>query len=123
MCSGLRRLLRLPAVAGAKGYRQELAEKPGSVEIHIQLGDCLAGKGDFRGASEAFAKAVALDRLDPATRMKLALLLEFQGRIDEAITVLQKGFELVNENKRADIAVKFKEHIEYLKNKKSQIRR
>ena len=102
------------------GFREKLVKKPNSVKIHVRLGDALAENGNFKEASEVFTQAVALNPFEPAIRMKLVQSLEFQGRIDEAIVVLQNGVQFMSRNNQPDSAMKFKKYIEYLEHQEKQ---
>ena len=104
----------------AELFHKGLVKYPNSAKVYVRLGDALAENGNFKQASEAFAQAVALNPFDPAIRMKLVQSLEFQGRIDEAIVALQRGFQLASRNKQVETAMKFEKYIEYLKYKKQQ---
>jgi len=103
-----------------EGYRNRLIKKPDSLETHIRLGDVLAESGNLKEASELFAKAVSLDPYGFDVRIKLVQSLEYSGRINEAIEVLQNGIELMYKHNRIDAAMKFKQFTEYLEIKKQQ---
>ncbi len=54
----------------------------------LQLGKELLSKGDFRGAEETFKAALVLDD-QISTRNNLALAMQKQGKIEEAINILK----------------------------------
>ncbi len=102
-------------------FREGAAGKyANSPKVYTRLGDALAENRNFHEASEAFAKAVALNPVDPAIHMKLIQSLEFQGRFDEAIAASRKAYEIMTKNKPIEAAAKFKAHTEYLIYKKQQ---
>jgi tetratricopeptide (TPR) repeat protein/spermidine synthase len=96
-------------------FRIELDENPNLVVVWEQLGDTSAALGDFKGASDAFDKAVALEPRNPSHYQKLARALEFQHRYDEAVAVVQKHVELMKEQGRRDVVVQLSQYIDVLK--------
>ena len=74
--------------------------------------------GDFQGASDAFDKAVALEPRNPSHYQKLARALEFQRRYEEAVAVVQKHMELMQEQGRRDVAAQLTQYMDMLKYKK-----
>lgn len=103
--------------AAVPEFRAELQENPTAVVTWEQLGDTLAALGDFPGASEAFAKAAALEPRNPSHYEKLARALELQRRYEEAIQAVQKHLKLVQELGRRDLATQLNQYIELLKYK------
>ena len=99
-------------------FRIELEENPNLVVVWEWLGDTSAALGDFKGASDAFDKAVALEPRNPSHYQKLARALEFQRRYDEAVAVVQKHVELMQEQGRRDLAAQLHQYIDMLKYKK-----
>jgi superkiller protein 3 len=78
-----------------KWFRVDLQRNPNSVVVWDWLGDTLAVMGNFKGASDAFEKAVALEPENAAHYQKLAKALEFQRRYDEAIVAARRLVELL----------------------------
>jgi len=101
-------------------FRRALGEKPRSFKLYTLLGNSLAAMGDFKGASEAFKRALDLNRADMATYYNLTKALEFQGRYDEAIEVLGKGIEFMSEHNQTENAVKMHQYLQLLEHKKSK---
>jgi tetratricopeptide (TPR) repeat protein len=102
----------------AEWFRTDLAENPNSVSAWDSLGDTLAILKDFKGASNAFAKAAALEPQNPAHYEKLARSLEFQGRYAEALDAARTQVRLLQELGRPDLAKRLGEYIELLEYKK-----
>jgi tetratricopeptide (TPR) repeat protein/MFS family permease len=101
-----------------EAFRAELDENPNSVVAWEQLGDTSAALGDFKGASDAFDKATALEPRNPSHYEKLARALEFQRRYDEAVAVVRKHVTLREEQGRRDLATQLRQYIEMLEYKK-----
>ena len=99
-------------------FRVELEENPCSVALWEWLGDTAAALGDFKGASDAFDKAVALEPRNPSHYQKLARALEFQHRYGEAVAVVQKHMALMEEHGRRDLATQLRQYIDMLEYKK-----
>ncbi len=85
--------------AEAAGLLLVAAERnPGDVAVGRQLGHALAGSGDVRGAEAAFRGAVSTARSDPdleGAYSDLARLLQSQGRVDQALSVLREATRAV----------------------------
>jgi tetratricopeptide (TPR) repeat protein len=101
-----------------EAFRVELDENPNLVVAWEQLGDTSAALGDFKGASDAFDKAAALEPRNPSHYQKLARALEFQRRYNEAVAVVRKHIKLVQEQGRRDLAAQLSQYIEVLEYKK-----
>jgi tetratricopeptide (TPR) repeat protein/MFS family permease len=101
-----------------KCFRVELEEDPIAVVRWEWLGDTSAALGDFKGASDAFDRAMALEPRNPSHYQKLARALEFQRRYDEAVAVVRKHVKLVQEQGRRDLATQLSQYIEVLEYKK-----
>ncbi len=101
-------------------YRAELKAKPNSAsEICPHLGNTLASMGDFKGASEAFAQALAYNK-NPQNFQNLARSLEYQRLYDQAAAVLGQWLKYEqNHGSEANVA-RLKNRIEQLKSKKTQ---
>ena len=87
--------------------------------MHSRLGDSLAELGDLKEASESFARAAALNPLDPATLMKFVQSLEYQGRIEASIKALESGINTMNKNGQFAIAQKLNSYLMRLKSKRN----
>jgi tetratricopeptide (TPR) repeat protein len=98
-----------------EAFRIELDENPNSVVTWEQLGDTSAALGDFKGASDAFDKAVTLEPRNPSHYQKLARALEFQRRYDEAVAVVGRHIKLMQEQGRRDLVAQLSQYIEVLK--------
>lgn len=59
-----------------------------------QQGVSLEEKQDFRGAEQAYRMAIALDPYDALTYIRLASIVERDGRRDEALTLYEKAIML-----------------------------
>jgi tetratricopeptide (TPR) repeat protein len=103
-------------------YKEGLPKYANSPEVYSRLGDVMAENGNFREASEAFAKAATLNPVDPAIQMRLVQSLEFQGRLDEAIAASSEAYKIMDQHRRNKDAAQFRRYTEYLKNKMSQIK-
>ncbi|MEK6779018.1 MAG: tetratricopeptide repeat protein [Candidatus Deferrimicrobiota bacterium] len=87
-----------PAVAGADNdigeLRQSLKDEKGAQEkarLHKRIGDLLADSRDFPQASSEYIAALALSRDFPAEeRFRMARVLSWAGRLDEAIAELER---------------------------------
>ncbi len=102
----------------AEWFRIELAENPNAVVTWERLGDTLAITGDFKSASDAFDRATALEPANPSHYQKLARALEFQRRYDEAIAIVRKHVQLVEEQGRRDLAAQLRQYVEFLEYQK-----
>jgi cytochrome c-type biogenesis protein CcmH/NrfG len=103
----------------AEEFRIELAENPNEAPLWIRLGDTLASMGDFKGATEAFRKALTLNPANPLYYNYLVKALQYQGRLAEAIEVLQKGIEFMTRYGQIEAASKLKKYLDFIKYKKS----
>ncbi len=101
-----------------EAFRMELDEYPTSVVLWEQLGETSAARGDFKGASEAFDKAVTLEPRNPSHYDRLARALEFQHRYDEAIAVVRKHVQLLQEQGRRDLVAQLNQYMDVLAYKK-----
>jgi len=101
-----------------KWFRIELEEDPGAAVVWDRLGDTLATLGDLKGASDAFAKAVALEPANPASYSKLARALEFQRRYDEALDAARKQMQLLRDSGQEEAAAQIRQYVEILEYKK-----
>ncbi|HUS73687.1 MAG TPA: fused MFS/spermidine synthase, partial [Sedimentisphaerales bacterium] len=104
----------------AEQFRVELAENPNSPLHWTRLGDTLATMGDFKGATKAFMKALNLNPANLLYYDNLVKALQYQGRVAEAIEVLQKGIELMSRHGQMDAAAKLKQYLDLLEYQKSK---
>jgi tetratricopeptide (TPR) repeat protein len=104
----------------AEWLRIELKENPGSVVAWDWLGDMLAMTGDFKQASDAFAKALALEPSNPSHYQKLARALEFQKRYGEAIVVVRKHVKLMQDQGKREAATQLSQYVEFLEYQKAK---
>ena len=98
----------------AEWFRIELDENPGSVVAWDWLGDMQAMMDDFKEASDAFEKALALEPANPSHYQKLARALEFQKRYDDAIPVVRRHIKLLQEQGKRDAATQLSQYVELL---------
>jgi tetratricopeptide (TPR) repeat protein len=101
-------------------FRVELAENPNSPLHWTRLGDTLATLGDFKGATEAFMKALTLNPANLLYYDNLVKALQYQGRLAEAIEVLQKGIEFMSRYGQLEAAEKLKKYLDLLEYQKSK---
>jgi tetratricopeptide (TPR) repeat protein len=99
-------------------FQVELEESPNSAVAWEWLGDTSAALGDFKGASDAFGRAAALEPRNSSHYQKLARALEFQRRYDEAVAVVRKHVKLMQEQGRRDLVTQLSQYIELLEYKK-----
>lgn len=102
-------------VKAAHWFRDELAEMPNEASLWTRLGDALASTGDFKAASEAFEKALALEPENLLHYKNLVNSLRYQGRLNEAIEVLKKGIDFMLKQNRIDAAAQLKKYLDLLK--------
>jgi len=74
--------------------------------------------GDFKSASDAFDRAMTLEPANPSHYQKLARALEFQRRYDEAIVVVRKHIQLMEEQGRRDVGAQLRQYVEFLEYQK-----
>jgi cytochrome c-type biogenesis protein CcmH/NrfG len=99
-------------------FRIELEENPCLAALWESLGDTSATLGDFKGASDAFDQAMALEPRNPSHYEKLARALEFQRRYEEAAAVVHRHIELMQEQGRRDLAGQLRDYEDMLRYKK-----
>jgi len=107
-------------VKAAEEFRLELAENPNEAPHWTRLGDTLATMGDFKGATEAFMKALTLNPANLLYYDNLVKALQYQGRVTEAIEVLQKGVEFMSRYGQIEAAAKLKQYLNLLEYQKSK---
>jgi tetratricopeptide (TPR) repeat protein len=78
--------------AAAQAYERFLELRPRDAEVLFRLGVARAEVGDAQGAIEAYREAMQMDEAAAAPRNNLALMLEQEGRLDEALTVAQAAY-------------------------------
>ncbi len=98
----------------AQWFRIELDENPRFIVVWDWLGEVRAMTGDFKPASDAFAKALALEPANPEHYRKLARALERQNRYDEAIPVVKKHIHLMQEQGNRDMANQLRTYLDLL---------
>jgi tetratricopeptide (TPR) repeat protein len=72
-------------------FRQVLARNPKYPEANFYLGVSYFGKNDLREAIESFERELAIPNFHPRCRYYLALALQSSGRIDDAVTELNRA--------------------------------
>lgn len=104
----------------AEWFRIELDENPGSVVAWVWFGDMQARLGDFKQASDAFAKALALEPSNPAHYEMLARSLDRQARYGEAIDVVRKHIKLMQNQGKKEEAGQLRQYVELLEYQKAK---
>lgn len=107
----------------AEWFRIELEENPGSVVVWHWLGDMEASIGDFPKASDAFAKAMALEPSNPIHYEKLARALAHQKRYGEAIVVVNKHIQLLQQRGEKEAAGQLRQYVELLEYQRAKLPR
>lgn len=102
----------------AQSFRIELQENSGFIVVWDWLGEVQAMTGDFKDASDAFAKALALEPANADHYRKLARALELQNRYDEAIAVVRRHIQLMQEQGDKEMAGQLRTYIDLLEYKK-----
>ncbi|MGA2093173.1 MAG: fused MFS/spermidine synthase [Sedimentisphaerales bacterium] len=95
-------------------FRLELEDKPDDAILWSRMGDALATMGDYKLASVALEKAVMLQPDNLMDRLGLAKMLEFQGRLLEAVDVVKKGIEIASATRQQEMAAQFSEYLKFL---------
>jgi tetratricopeptide (TPR) repeat protein len=72
-------------------FRQVLARNPKYPEVNFYLGVSYFGKNDLGEAIESFHRELAIPNFHPRCRYYLALALQSSGRIDDAVTELNRA--------------------------------
>lgn len=72
-------------------FRQVLARDPQYPETNFFLGVSYFGENDFAHAVESFERELATPHPHPRCRYYLGLALQFSGRVDEAISQLNRA--------------------------------
>jgi len=101
-------------VKAVRWFRDELAEMPNEAPLWTRLGDALALMGDFKAASEAFEKALALEPENLLHYDNLVKALRYQGRLNEAIEVLKKGIDFMLKQNQINAAAQLKKYLDLL---------
>jgi len=77
--------LNLSEWSGAeRAFATALKRQPSFLGAQVGLGDARAGQGNFKGAMQAYELAVKLDGRAPIPRVRLGVMLQLEGRVDEA---------------------------------------
>jgi spermidine synthase len=101
-------------------FRLDLTNDPNSAVTWSRLGETFGMIGDLNEAANAFAKAIVLEPGDIVTRNSYAHVLEFQGRLDEAIIVTKNAIELASKLGDTAFVEELTAYLKYLDQKKSQ---
>ena len=104
----------------ATWFRRELEANPASVVDWDRLGETLAITGDFKGASAAFERAVALEPENVGYYQKLAKALEFQRRYDEGIAVVRRQIKRLEAQGQREAALQQRQYLEILEYEKAK---
>lgn len=92
-------------------FRDELKKSPNSPVINTRIGDILAQMENFKEASAAFEKALALNPYNLLYYDNLATALQYQGDTDKAIEVLQNGLKFMSEKNQPDAVYWFRKRL------------
>jgi Flp pilus assembly protein TadD len=95
-------------------------ENPGSVVAWVWLGDMQARLGEFKEASDAFEKAVALEPSNPSHYEMLARALDRQSRYGEAIDEVRKHIKLLEGQGKKEEAGQLQQYVELLEYQKAK---
>jgi predicted membrane-bound spermidine synthase/Flp pilus assembly protein TadD len=101
-------------------FRLELADKPNDALLWSRLGDTFGTMGDFKSATDAFEKVIALDPGNMTDRFSLAKMLEFQGRLSEAVEVTKKALDIASVTGQQKMTSQLNEYLKFLKQKTTQ---
>jgi spermidine synthase/Tfp pilus assembly protein PilF len=101
-------------------FRLELINDPNSALTWSRLGNAFGMIGDLNEGANAFTKAVALEPGNIEILNNYAHILEFQGRLDEAIIVIKKAIEFASTASDTASVAEFNEYLQYLDQKKTQ---
>lgn len=111
-----------PLAEAARWLRIETQAHPRSAVAWEQLGGVLAMRDDMKGASEAFAEALALEPGHLAHYEKLARTLEHQKRYGEAIEVVRRQMKLLEDHRQRESAVQARQYLELLEYQRAKLR-
>jgi tetratricopeptide (TPR) repeat protein len=79
--------------AGARqAYQRYLKRRPDDAAIHSRLAEALVRLGERATAIDAYRRTIELDESAVAARNNLALLLQQEGRLDEALVEAQAAY-------------------------------
>lgn len=101
-------------------FRLEIIDTPDLYSPHARLGLTLAMMEDYKGASDAFAKALALNPGDVSYYYNLVNALQHQNRFDEATDVLRNGIKFMLDNNQTKAAAELKQYLDMLMDEKSK---
>jgi tetratricopeptide (TPR) repeat protein len=73
-------------------FEQVLASDPSFPQVNFFLGTSYFGKGDFTRATESFERELKALNPHPRTHYYLAMALQSSGRVEEAISQLNRSF-------------------------------
>ncbi len=79
-----------------RGYREDLAQNPGSARIAARLANALAAVGNFSEATLFFQQAVNLNPYDAKNHALLAQVLTVQKRYEEAAAGLKNAIAFMS---------------------------
>jgi tetratricopeptide (TPR) repeat protein len=101
-------------------FRLDLADDSNSALTWSRLGETFGMIDDLNEAANAFAKAIVLEPGNIDTRNSYAHVLEFQGRLDDAIAMVKTSIELASKSGDTASVEEFTEYLKHLDQKKSQ---
>jgi tetratricopeptide (TPR) repeat protein len=108
----------------AEEFRAELEKNPDLAMIWSYLGYALTEMDDFDAAIGAFRKALSLEPMNLLHYNHLVSALQYQGRLAEAIEVLQRGVDFVSRRGQTEAAVELKNYLNRLREEqKSNLKR
>ena len=99
-------------------FREELEDDKKPLGL-TRMGDALASTGNFEEATIAFRQALSMEPDNPSHYFKLARSLEYCGRYDQAIEMLQNAIVYMSDKGQTQTTTEMKKHLDSLKAKKS----
>ena len=96
---GLCRIKQGDAEGGRQDLQMAATVEPNRAILRSYLGKAFSNAGDDTHAAKELERAKTIDPKDPTSWLYSALFLQQQNRINEAISDLERSFEL-NENRR-----------------------
>ncbi len=92
------------------------------VGLYTIVGNCYAEIGNFLEASNSFKRVFEVDPSNVDNYINYAKTLEFQGRYDEAVSVISDGVEFLSKKGQPGITAKLEKYAEQLKQRRAKVR-
>lgn len=100
-------------------YREDLRERPDSIDSVSRLGNALAENGQFSEATKYFQIAVDMNPYHMINHTILVQVLLIQERYDEAIAALKKAATSMSHIGDTEATAKLKQYLEFVEFKKA----